>query len=76
MEAIYLLIPIALVFVAIAIGIFFWAVKNGQYDDLNTEARRILFDTDEQKKKPTHKVDESAPSGDHSSASDEGTGPK
>lgn len=46
MEAIYLLVPIALVFVAIAIGIFFWAVKNGQYDDLNTEARRILFDTE------------------------------
>lgn len=46
MEAIYLLIPIALVFLVVAIGIFFWAVKNGQYDDLNTEARRILFDND------------------------------
>lgn len=51
MEAIYLLIPIALVFLVVAIGIFFWAVKNGQYDDLNTEARRILFDND----KPTAK---------------------
>lgn len=46
MESLLILIPIALVFVIIAIAIFFWAVKSGQYDDLNTEARRILFDED------------------------------
>ncbi len=28
----------------IAIGIFFWAVKSGQFEDLDTEAKRILFD--------------------------------
>ncbi|TQV84746.1 cbb3-type cytochrome oxidase assembly protein CcoS [Exilibacterium tricleocarpae] len=44
MESLYLLIPIALVFVAIAIKVLFWAVKSGQYDDLDTEAHRILFD--------------------------------
>ena len=44
MESLYLLIPVALIFVAIAVKIFFWAVKSGQYDDLETEAHRILFD--------------------------------
>ena len=44
MESLYLLIPIALVFVAIAIKVLFWAVKSGQYEDLDTEAHRILFD--------------------------------
>nr|WP_250647580.1 cbb3-type cytochrome oxidase assembly protein CcoS [Sessilibacter corallicola] len=44
----YILVPIALIFVFIAIKVLFWAINNGQYDDLNTEAHRILFD--EQKK--------------------------
>jgi len=41
-----ILIPIALVLVALAIKLFFWAVNSGQYDDLDTEASRILFDDD------------------------------
>lgn len=44
MESFYLLIPIALVFVALAIGLLFWAINGGQYDNLDTEAHRILFD--------------------------------
>lgn len=47
MESLYLLVPIALIFVAIALKIFFWAIKSGQYDNLDTEAHRILFDDDE-----------------------------
>nr|WP_255771804.1 cbb3-type cytochrome oxidase assembly protein CcoS [Microbulbifer guangxiensis] len=43
----YFLIPIAIIFVTIAVKVFFWAVNNGQYDDLDTEGRRILFDDDE-----------------------------
>ncbi|KUJ81559.1 cbb3-type cytochrome oxidase assembly protein CcoS [Microbulbifer flavimaris] len=46
MDSLYFLIPIAIVFVSIAVKVFFWAVNNGQYDDLNTEGRRILFDDD------------------------------
>ena len=45
MESLYVLIPIALVLVGLAIKLFFWAVKSGQYDDLDTEGKRILFDT-------------------------------
>jgi cbb3-type cytochrome oxidase maturation protein len=44
MEILYLLIPISLVIVALAVGVFFWAVKSGQYDDLEGPAWRILYD--------------------------------
>jgi len=46
MSIIYVLIPIAMIFVAIAVLVFFWAVKSNQYDDLDREAVNILFDED------------------------------
>ena len=48
MESLYLLIPIALVFCAIAIRLLLWAIDSGQYDDLDKEAWKILADDDEQ----------------------------
>ena len=47
MEVLYILIPISIILVAIAIAIFGWAVKSGQYDDLEGPAHSILFDDDE-----------------------------
>lgn len=44
MNSLYILAPIALVFVALAIAAFFWAVSADQYEDLDTEGKRILFD--------------------------------
>lgn len=44
MEAIFVLIPISLGIIFIAISVFLWAVKNYQFDDLEKEASRILFD--------------------------------
>ena len=44
MPALYVMIPAALLIVAIAIYIFFWAVDSGQYDDLDSPAHSILFD--------------------------------
>ena len=46
MESLYLLIPISLVLLATAVAIFFWAVNSGQYDDIDREGERILFDED------------------------------
>lgn len=58
MSIIYVLIPIAMLFVAIAVGIFFWAVKNDQYDDLDRHSVSILFDDETHyeadKKSTTH----------------------
>ncbi|MCV6625399.1 MAG: cbb3-type cytochrome oxidase assembly protein CcoS [Cellvibrionaceae bacterium] len=50
MDSLYILIPIAIVFVAIAVKVFFWAVDNHQFDDLDTEAQRILFDKEQDDK--------------------------
>jgi cbb3-type cytochrome oxidase maturation protein len=47
MNVLYLLIPIALVILVIAIKLLFWAINNGQYDDLDMEGHRILFDDDD-----------------------------
>lgn len=46
MESFYFLIPIAIVFCALAVGAFFWAIDRGQFDDLDNEGKRILFDDD------------------------------
>jgi cbb3-type cytochrome oxidase maturation protein len=49
MPALYLLIPVAVVLVALAIRVFFWAVDSGQYDDLDSPAHSILFDDEDPK---------------------------
>ena len=41
-----LLIPLALVLLAAAVGAFFWAVDNDQFDDLETVADNLLDDSD------------------------------
>ena len=46
MDIIYLLIPLAVVLLAVAIFAFFWAVRHDQFDDLDKEASRILFEED------------------------------
>lgn len=42
MDSLYLLIPIALIFCALAIRLLIWAIDSGQYDDLDKDAWRIL----------------------------------
>ncbi|GAB6387319.1 cbb3-type cytochrome oxidase assembly protein CcoS [Stutzerimonas marianensis] len=51
MAALYILIPVAVVLVALAIWVFFWAVDSGQYDDLDSPAHSILFDDEDPKHK-------------------------
>ena len=46
MEIIYLLIPVSLLLLGLIVWILFWAVRNGQYDDLEGPAHRILMDED------------------------------
>ncbi|QJQ96798.1 MULTISPECIES: cbb3-type cytochrome oxidase assembly protein CcoS [Halomonadaceae] len=47
MTILYLLIPLTLILLALAIWAFFWAVRNDQFEDLEGPAHRILFDEDE-----------------------------
>ncbi len=46
MEALYLLIPMSIVVVFVAIWIFFRASDGGQFDDLVGPGERILQDDD------------------------------
>lgn len=47
MEVIFLLIPLALLLVALVVWAFWWAIRSGQFDDMEGPAHRILMD-DEQ----------------------------
>lgn len=57
MNILYILIPLALVILAIAVWVFFWAVGSGQFDDLDTPALRIVMDDDKQPPEESPKRD-------------------
>jgi len=44
MNIFYLLIGVSLLAALIFLGLFIWAVRNGQFDDNETPAIRMLFD--------------------------------
>ncbi|PVZ13894.1 MULTISPECIES: cbb3-type cytochrome oxidase assembly protein CcoS [unclassified Pseudomonas] len=44
MTALYWLIPAALVMLGLALWLLFWAIGSGQYDDLESPGKRLLFD--------------------------------
>lgn len=46
MNILYLLIPLGLILVGIAIAFFFWAVGSGQFDDLDSPAMSVIMDDD------------------------------
>ena len=46
MEALFLLVPLSLIVVAMALWVFFGAADSGQFDDLDGPAMRILNDDD------------------------------
>ncbi len=48
MEILYLLIPVAVILVVIIAAAFLWAVKSGQFDDLEGPAHRILMEEDDE----------------------------
>lgn len=57
MSIIYVLIPIAILFVAIGLLIFFWAVRSKQFDDLDKEGFSILFDEQKKNQRSDHDTD-------------------
>lgn len=47
MNSLLFLIPLSIALLGIAIGAFVWAVRRGQFDDLDTAALDILVDDEE-----------------------------
>lgn len=48
MTSLLMLIPIALLLGLLGLGAFLWALKSGQFDDLDGAANRILFDDEDE----------------------------
>jgi cbb3-type cytochrome oxidase maturation protein len=44
MDSLIILVPVALALGLLGLGGFLWALRSGQYDDLDGAATRILFD--------------------------------
>ena len=42
MDVLYLLIPVSIVVVFVIIGVFWWALQAGQFDNIEREGERIL----------------------------------
>lgn len=47
MSVIYIVLPLAIIIAAAAVLAFIWAVRRGEFDDLDTPPVRMLFDDDE-----------------------------
>lgn len=54
MNIFYLLIGVSLFVALIFLAAFFWAVRNGQFDDNETPSIRILFDDEPKIDKETN----------------------
>ena len=52
MSILVVLIPLGLMLLGVAIGAFVWAVRHEQFEDLEAEAGRILFDEDRPRAAP------------------------
>jgi cbb3-type cytochrome oxidase maturation protein len=46
-SVLFVLLPVALLFAAVAVGVFVWAARSGQFDDLETPSVRILHDDED-----------------------------
>jgi cbb3-type cytochrome oxidase maturation protein len=46
LEALYLLVPLSVILVFVAVWVFFGAADGGQFDDLDGPALRVLNDDD------------------------------
>jgi len=63
MEILIFLVPLASVVVAIAVWAFIWALRRGQFDDLDSPAWRIVFDDQERQRKADPETDTDEDSG-------------
>jgi len=57
MSILYVMIPLAVVLLAVAVWALLWAIKNGQFDDLETHGWSVVLD-DDQKPPPMEEAKE------------------
>lgn len=69
MNAIFILLPIAVLLSLVGLGMLIWSVRKGQFDDLEGPAHRILFEDDQAL------IPERVKKGDQDPAEDGGEGP-
>ena len=48
MSGLLILVPIALLLGLLGLAAFFWALRNGQFEDPDGDAARILMDEEEE----------------------------
>ncbi len=54
MNSLYFMIPLALVLMALAVVIFIWALRSGQFEDLDGPAMSVVMDEDQTQKEETN----------------------
>ena len=50
MSVVFIVLPLAIIVVMIAVGAYIWSARGGQFDDLDTPAMRMLHDDEGPKK--------------------------
>ena len=59
MTMLYVLIPLAVLLLAVAVWALLWAIKSGQFDDLDSQGWSVVLDDDQ---KPPQLDEEESPS--------------
>ncbi len=54
MSALFFLIPVSVVLVGLAMGVFWWAVRSRQFDDLEANAHRALMEEEKPREPAPH----------------------
>jgi cbb3-type cytochrome oxidase maturation protein len=57
MEVLFILLPVAVALAAVAVGVFIWAARSGQFDDLETPGIRMLHDDEPGPRRGRHRDD-------------------
>lgn len=57
MTSLLWLIPLSILLLMVAVLLFFWAVRNGQYDNMDSVALHVVMDDDRQPPDQTNDSD-------------------
>ena len=60
MEIMYLLVPLSVVLVFVIAVIFWWSLRDGQFEDLEGPGYRVLMDDDKSHDKPMNETKKSS----------------